>query len=177
MHGVREVLLEKQAASIEIPLDIMSISKDCSNEDYESRMHEKLLYYKKKGVNAVVYGDIFLDELRSNRENNLIKLEMKGLFPLWKTNTSKVAAAFINLGFKAIVTCIDSEKLDKKYVGCEYNKEFINELPDEVDICGENGEFHTFVYDGPIFKEKIQCIKGEVVLRDNRYYFCDLIPG
>ncbi|UCB46642.1 MAG: diphthine--ammonia ligase [Spirochaetota bacterium] len=177
MHGVREVLLEKQAASIGIPLDIMSISKDCSNEEYESRMHKKLLYYKKKGVTAVVYGDIFLDELRSNRENNLIKLDMKGLFPLWKTNTFKVAATFIDLGFKSIVTCIDSEKLDKKFVGCEYNKEFINELPDEVDICGENGEFHTFVYDGPIFKEKIQCIKGEVVLRDNRYFFCDLIPG
>jgi uncharacterized protein (TIGR00290 family) len=177
MHGVRETLLEKQAESIEIPLDKMFITKDCSNEEFETRMQKKLLYYKRKGVSTVVYGDIFLEELRSYRENNLAKLELKGLFPLWKTNSSEIAAVFMDLGFKAVVTCIDSEKLDKKYIGCEYNEEFIKGLSDRIDICGENGEFHTFVYDGPIFKEKIHFKKGEVVLRDNRYYFCDLIPG
>lgn len=176
MHGVREVLLEKQAASLGISIDKVYISKDCSNEEYEAIMKRKLFHYKKKGVSTVVYGDIFLEDLRSYRENNLSKLEMKGLFPLWRANTSEVATDFIDLGFKAVVTCIDSEKLDKKFAGCEYNKQFIKGLPEGVDMCGENGEFHTFVYDGPIFKEKIHFERREVVLRDDRFYFCDLIP-
>ena len=101
---------------------------------------------------------------------------MKGLFPLWRIKTSKVANTFIDLGFKAVVTCIDSEKLDKEFIGLEYNRQFLEGLPEGVDMCGENGEFHTFVYNGPIFKEKIHFKRGEVILRNNRFYFCDLIP-
>jgi uncharacterized protein (TIGR00290 family) len=177
MHGVREILLEKQAASLGISLDKVYISKDCTNEEYEARMKKKLIHYKSKGVSNVVYGDIFLEDLRSYRENNLSMLDMKGLFPLWRANTSEVAIRFIECGFKAVVTCIDAEKLDQKFIGLEYDKQFIKRLPEEVDKSGENGEFHTFVYDGPIFKKKIHFKRGEIVLRDNRFYFCDLIPG
>ena len=140
-------------------------------------MKEKLIHYKNRGISSVVYGDIFLEELRSYREKNLSKLEMKGIFPLWRKNGFEVATSFIDGGFKAVVTCIDSEKLDKKLVGCEFNKQFIEGLPEGVDICGENGEFHTFVYEGPLFKEKISFKRGEIVLRDHRFYFCDLIPA
>jgi uncharacterized protein (TIGR00290 family) len=176
MHGVRESLLEKQTASLGVPLDKVYISKECSNEEYEAMMNERLILYKSRGVSSVVFGDIFLEEIRSYREANLSKLEMKGIFPLWRANTNELASTFVELGFKAVVTCIDSEKLDQKYVGCEYNKRLIDELPEGVDRCGENGEFHTFVYDGPIFRDKIHIKRGEIVLRDNRFYFCDLIP-
>jgi uncharacterized protein (TIGR00290 family) len=174
MHGVRESLLEKQTASLGVPLDKVYISKECTNEEYEAMMNERLILYKSRGVSSVVFGDIFLEELRSYREANLSKLDMKGIFPLWGKNTYELASTFMELGFRAVVTCIDSEKLDKKYAGCEYNKPLLDELPEGIDRCGENGEFHTFVYDGPIFREKIQFRRGEIVLRDNR--FCDLIP-
>ncbi|MDO8427828.1 MAG: ATP-binding protein [Candidatus Diapherotrites archaeon] len=176
MHGVLRVLLEQQAESIGIPLDLVYISKNSSNQEYETQMNEKLLYYKNQGISGVAFGDIFLEDLKKYREENLAKLGLLGIFPVWKRNTLELANAFIGLGFKAIITCIDSKVLGKEFAGREFNKQFLADLPSTVDPCGENGEFHSFVYAGPIFKTKISFNKGEIVLRDNRFYFCDLVP-
>jgi len=176
MHGVRRVLLQQQATSLGYPLEIVYLSKNSSNEEYEARLKEKLSQYKARGISFVVFGDIFLEDLRKYRENNLAQVGMKGVFPIWKRDTRELAHTFINLGFKAIITCVDSNALDKRFVGRAYDEQFLSELPASIDPCGENGEFHSFVYDGPIFRERIPFRKGRVVLRDNRFYFCDLMP-
>jgi len=176
MHGVRRALLEQQARSLNIPLDIVYITKNSSNEEFEARMKEKLLQYKSQGISSVVFGDIFLEDLRKYREDNLAQVGMEALFPIWKRDTDELAHTFIALGFKAVITCVDSRSLDKKFVGRAFDKRFLSALPPSIDPCGENGEFHSFVYAGPIFSESIRFRKGEVVLRDNRFYFCDLVP-
>jgi len=176
MHGVRRVLLEQQAQSLGLPLEIVYIPRNSSNEDYEARLREKLLQYKSRSVTSVVFGDIFLEDVRNYRENNLAQVGMKGVFPIWKRDTGELALTFIDLGFKAIITCVDSNALDGKFAGRPFDERFLSELPSNVDPCGENGEFHSFVYDGPIFRKKIKYKKGRIVLRDNRFYFCDLIP-
>lgn len=176
MHGVRRVLLEQQAQSLGLPLEIVYIPRNSSNEDYEARLREKLLQYKSRSVTSVVFGDIFLEDVRNYRENNLAQVGMKGVFPIWKRDTGELAHTFIDLGFKAIITCVDSNALDGKFAGRPFDERFLSELPSNVDPCGENGEFHSFVYDGPIFRKKIKYKKGRIVLRDNRFYFCDLIP-
>ena len=175
MHGVKRSLLEKQVASIGIPLKVITISKDCSNEEWEEKIEEVLSRYKILGVTSMAFGDIFLEDLKKYREANLAKIGIKAIFPLWKQKSYILAKKFIDLKFKAIITCVDSRKLDGKFCGREYDAAFIAELPKAVDPCGENGEFHTFVYAGPIFKEEIPFIKGEIVLRDNQFYFCDLV--
>jgi uncharacterized protein (TIGR00290 family) len=177
MHGVRRELLEKQAKSIGIPLEAVSISKNCSNEEWEEKIQEVLLFYKIKGVTSVAFGDIFLEDLKKYREANLAKIGLKGIFPLWKQSSYILAKTFIELKFKAVVTCVNSKLLDGKFCGRDYDATFISELPKNVDCCGENGEFHSFAYAGPIFKEEIKFTKGEVVVRDNQFWFCDLIAG
>jgi len=176
MHGLRRSLLERQANSLGISLEKVFITKDASNEEYESKMKEALLRYKNAGVHSVVFGDIFLQDVRKYREENLSKIGMNGVFPIWRRNTTALAHTFIDLGFKAVTICIDSNVLDKRFAARDFDKQFLSELPPTVDPCGENGEFHSFVYDGPIFKENILFKKGEIVLRDNRFYYCDLIP-
>jgi uncharacterized protein (TIGR00290 family) len=176
MHGVRRILLEQQADSLGLSLEKLFISKNASNEEYESKMQEALIKYQVTGVSFVVFGDIFLENLRKYREDNLSKINMKGIFPIWKRDTTELARTFIDLSFKAVVICVDSNVLDKKFVGRAFDERFLSELPTTVDPCGENGEFHSFVYDGPIFRERIIFTKGDIVLRDNRFYFCDLIP-
>ena len=176
MHGVRRVLLEQQAQSLGLPLEMLYITRNSSNEEYEAKLNDKLLQYKSKGVSSVVFGDIFLEDLRKYRENNLAQIGMEGIFPIWKRDTTELAHTFIDLDFKAVITCVDSQSLDGKFVGRYFDNSFLSELPPKVDPCGENGEFHTFVYDGPIFSERIRFRRGKIVLRDNRFYFCDLIP-
>jgi len=176
MHGVRRVLLELQAESLGFPLEKIFISKSISNEQYESKMREVLVNYLMAGVSSVAFGDILLEDLRKYRENNLSKIGMKGMFPIWKMATTELAHKFIDLGFKAVITCVDSNVLDKMFIGRAFDKQFLSELPFTVDPCGENGEFHSFVYDGPIFRQKILYTTGEVVLRESRFYYCDLIP-
>lgn len=177
MHGVRRILLEQQAESLGLPLEKIYISKRSSNEEYESKMKDELTRCQGLGISSVAFGDIFLEDLRKYREANLSKVNMKGIFPIWKRNSSELAHTFIGLGFKAVITCIDSKVLDKAFAGRTFDKQFLSELPSNVDPCGENGEFHSFVYDGTIFSRRILYEKGEVVLRDNRYYFCDLMPA
>jgi uncharacterized protein (TIGR00290 family) len=176
MHGLRRVLLEKQADSLGIPLEKILISKNASNEEYESKMEEALSRYKTAGVRSVVFGDLFLADVRRYREENLAKIGMNGIFPIWGRDTTELAHTFTNLGFGAVTICVDSNFLDKVFVGRTFNGQFLSELPPGVDPCGENGEFHSFVYEGPIFKEKISFEIGKVVLRDNRFYYCDLVP-
>jgi len=176
MHGVREELLQRQAASIGISLIKVFISKKSSNQEYETKMRNILTECKQKNTFRVAFGDIFLEDLRKYREDKLREVELEAIFPLWKISTKELAFRFIDLGFKAVISCVDSKILEKEFVGKEFDKEFLSKLPDSVDPCGENGEFHSFVYDGPIFKEKIAYKLGEVVLRDERFYYCDLIP-
>ncbi|HUU64344.1 MAG TPA: diphthine--ammonia ligase [Dehalococcoidia bacterium] len=173
MHGVREALLEQQAGAIGLPISKVLISKNGSYEEYESQMKEVLLQFQQSGVNAVVFGDIFLEDIRKYREENLARVGMKGVFPLW--GKDNLPQAFIDSGFKAIVTCVDTKALDKKFVGRLFDGEFLAELPAIVDPNGENGEFHSFVYEGPIFRKKISYRIGEVVKRDS-FYYCDLEP-
>lgn len=177
MHGVRRALLEEQAALLGILLETILISKHSSNEEYEAKMKEALVRYKKEDIVSVVFGDIFLEDLKKYREDNLAKVGLKGVFPIWKRDTRELAAAFIDLGFKAIITCVDSKSLDKSFAGRVFDKQFLSDLPNGIDPCGENGEFHSFVYDGPIFSRGIIFEKGQVVLRDNRFYYCDLVEA
>jgi uncharacterized protein (TIGR00290 family) len=177
MHGVRRILLERQAAVLGFPLEKVLIPKNASNDEYESNMGQVLAKYKQAGISSVVFGDIFLEDLRKYREDNLAKLDLQGIFPLWKKDTQELARSFIGLGFKAITTCVDTQTLGSQFVGRKIDEQFLSELPASADACGENGEYHSFVYDGPIFKEKIAFSMGEVVLRDKRFCFCDLIAG
>jgi len=175
LHGVPRILVEQQAKSLRLPIQEVFISKDSSNEEYESRMKETLIRFKQAGVSLVVFGDIFLEEVRKYREDNLSKLGMKGLFPIWGRDTVELTRSFIALGFQAIVTCVDARALDKSFVGRIIDESFSAQLPPNVDPGGENGEFHSFVFDGPIFRERIAYKLGKQVLRDS-FYFCDLLP-
>jgi uncharacterized protein (TIGR00290 family) len=176
MHGVRSILLERQANSLGLPNEKVYISKNSSNEEYEAKMREVFQRYLTADVSSVVFGDIFLEDLRKHREDNLSKIGMKAVFPIWKRDTTDLAHEFIDLGFKAIITCVDSNVLDKAFVGRLYDQQFLSELPSTVDPCGENGEFHSFVYDGPIFQKRVPYTKGEIVFRDGRFWYCDLMP-
>ena len=176
MHGVQSILLEWQAESLGLPVEKVYIPRSASNQDYEVRMRDKLRKYQSQGVFSVVFGDIFLEDLRKYREKNLLRIAMEAMFPLWHRDTNELAHIFIDLGFKSLITCVDSTVLDKEFVGRDFDEQFLRDLPPDVDPCGENGEFHSFVYDGPIFGGKISHRKGEIILRDNRFYYCDLIP-
>ncbi len=175
MHGIRIDLLEKQIQSIGIPVNLIALPKDVSNDEYEEIMKKEMITLKSHQVLSVVFGDIFLEDLREQRESNLSKIGMKALFPLWRKNSRELAKEFIDLGFKAIIACVDSTYLNDSYVGQIYNDNFLSTLPSNVDPCGENGEFHTFVFDGPIFSYPIKFKKGKIVLREERFYYIDLI--
>jgi len=176
MHGVRVELLEQQAESLGIPLKKILIPKEATNEIYEARMRALLEAGLREGVDTVAFGDIFLEDLKIYREKNLAQLEMKGLFPIWKRDSAELAQTFIKLGFKAALACIDTNFLDPSFAGRAFDQDLLRDLPANVDPCGENGEFHSFAFDGPIFKHPIHHTLGEVVRRD-RYYFCDFVPA
>ena len=176
MHGVRAELLEAQARSLGFNLKIIKLPKDVGNDEYAAIMKKEMLSLKSMSTNEVVFGDIFLEDVREYRESNLSKIGMTAIFPLWGKNTREIAKEFIKFGFKAIITCVDSTFLDESYIGQLYNDEFLLSLPSNVDPCGENGEFHTFVFTGPIFSYPILFKKGEIVFREEHFYFIDLIP-
>ncbi|MFZ2196890.1 MAG: hypothetical protein WAV13_04090, partial [Thermodesulfovibrionales bacterium] len=175
MHGVRSGLLAKQAENLGMPLERVYIPKESSNEKYETAMKEALLRYKDKGVSAIAFGDLFLEDLKHYREHRLAEVGLKAVFPLWKRDTKDLSHEFIRLGFKAVITCVDSQVLDGRFSGREFDEQFLSDLPGHIDPCGENGEFHSFVYDGPIFNFPVRFKKGGVVIRDNRFHFCELI--
>ena len=175
MHGVRRVLLERQAASLGLPLHEVFISKDATNQEYEAKMEEAFRLYRGRGVTRVVFGDLFLEEIRAYREQFLARHGMRGLYPVWGRDTAELIREFIGLGFKAVVTCVDGKVLDSSFAGVMLDEHFLSALPAHVDPCGENGEFHTFVFDGPNFKEPVRLSVGEKVARDS-FWFCDLVP-
>ena len=173
MHGVRRTLLEEQARRIGLPLEQVRILQHASNEHYEASMRELLLKYKARGVSRVIFGDLFLEDIRAYREKQLAQIGMRGVYPLWQLDTRKLAHQFIDDGFRAVLVCVDSNQLDPLFCGRDFDWPLLADLPADVDPCGERGEFHTFVYDGPLFSQPMQIVKGEVVERDG-FWFCDL---
>jgi len=191
MHGVREELLDKQIGAIGIPALKVRI-KEGTHGEYETLMETALLQAKSEGVKYVIFGDIFLKDLRAYREQNLAKVDMVGVFPLWEMNTSELIWKFIDEGFKTVTCCINDGYFDESWVGKEIDSDFMNDLPDNVDPCGENGEYHTFCYQGPLFNKPITFALGEKLYKPLEYalddvcqspvqtkgfWYCDLIPN
>ena len=177
-HGVREELLDAQAEAIGLPLDKLRLPAGggpCTNDQYEALVGAKLAEYVERGVRHVGHGDIFLADLRAYREKNLAKLGMTGVFPIWQRDTRELVQSFVDLGFRAVLCCVEGAKLDGSFVGRELNLDLVADLPPGIDPCGENGEYHSFVYDGPIFGQPVEFEIGIRVCRDNRHYI-DLVP-
>lgn len=175
MHGVRRVLLEKQAAALGLPLHKVHISKDASNQEYETQLIEAVYEYRNRGINSIVFGDLFLEDIKNYRDQFLSRHDLNGIYPVWLRDTSQFIREFVELGFNAITTCVNNEVLDQSFVGKLIDEDFLSALPSNVDPCGENGEFHTFVYDGPNFRTPIKFSTGEKVQRGS-FWFCDLVP-
>ena len=175
MHGVRRVLLERQAASLGLPLHEVFITKDATNQEYEAKTEEAFSAYRDQGIDRVVFGDLFLEDIRAYRDQFLARHQMHGIYPVWLRDTTEFIKEFISLGFKAVITCVDGKILDSSFAGMMIDENFLSALPPHIDPCGENGEFHTFVFDGPVFKEAVRFSIGEKVERDS-FWFCDLLP-
>lgn len=165
MHGLRKELLNKQLESIRIAHLSIPIPKDVNMSAYNAIMKSAVRNLCSQGYTHSIFGDIFLEDLRKYREEQLNTEGIQGVFPLWKKDTKELLLTFLNLGFKAITVCVDANKLDASFVGREINEAFLKDLPPDVDPCGENGEFHTFVYDGPIFKHPVSFTIGEKIKR------------
>jgi uncharacterized protein (TIGR00290 family) len=195
MHGVRRSLLQAQAASIGLPLETIELAEQPTMTDYEEAVTKKLSSFKEQGIERAVFGDIFLEDLKQYREQQLARIGMRALFPLWKKDTRDLLHAFVDAGFKAIVVCTKAEVLGEGFAGRPLDLDFLRDLPPNVDPCGENGEYHSFVYDGPIFSKPIPFTKGVVVFKEYQapteqdtdtcftkpqqsmgFYFCDLLP-
>jgi len=175
MHGVRRDLLHRQAESLCLPLHEVAIPPQCVNPIYEARMEQALRLFHDQGVQKVAFGDIFLEDLRAYREKNLARVGMTAIFPLWKHDTRELIRYFHDHHFRAITACVDSKVLDPSFAGRELDESFLRDLPTNADPCGEHGEFHTFVFDGPIFQSPIPVRTGDIVNRDG-FVFCDLLP-
>lgn len=200
MHGVRQELLRQQAESIGIPLHMIMMPEMPTMESYNEMMAQTLKKFKQDGIDYSVFGDIFLEDLRKYREERLALVGIKGVFPIWKISSLKLVREFIDLGFKAVLVCVDEKVLDRSFAGRCIDDALLKDLPSNVDPCGENGEYHSFVYDGPIFSRPIAFDFGEVVHRDyaassntgtsvcskdstatatvvhTGFWYCDLIP-
>ncbi len=178
-HGVREELLEAQAAAIGLPLTKIYLpsggATPCTNEVYEQIMGAVLEDFRSRGVYTVGFGDLFLEDLRAWREGNLAGVGMTGVFPIWKRDTSQLARQVIAMGFRAILSCVEG-KIGPGFAGRAYDDRLLDDLPAGIDPCGEYGEFHSFVHDGPCFARPVAVTVGETVIRDGRYY-ADLLPG
>lgn len=186
MHGIHESLLDAQADSLGIPLQKLFLPKDLSMDAYGKIMKEELSIIKQHGISSFAFGDILLEDLKSYREKQLASINIETIFPLWGKDTEKLAKEIIDSGIKAIVVAINCNVLDDSFIGRKYDKEFLTDLPLKIDPCGENGEFHTFVYDAPNFRKPIKFKKGEVVKKeyssdsengtwDSSFLFQDLI--
>jgi uncharacterized protein (TIGR00290 family) len=194
MHGVRIELLQQQTRSIGLPLRMLQLPEQPSMPEYQDAMSGLLNGMKTEGFTGGVFGDIFLEDLKTYRETQMGSIGLKSLFPLWKMNSRELVMSFVRSGFKAIVVCVNKQFLEKSFCGRLIDESFINDLPHNVDPCGENGEFHSFVFDGPIFQEPVKFEKGEIVSREYAapvttsndcfkdpelsagFYFLDLVP-
>lgn len=176
MHGISLALSEQQAQLIGLPLDKVFVSERSSNEEYTLKMAERMLDYKEQGVLTVAFGDIFLQDLREWREGNLDQIGMRAIFPLWKNDTRELVREFVGLGFASRICCVSDKHLDETALGRDVDLDFVESLPPGVDPCGENGEFHSFAYAGPIFERPLAIATGERVHRDG-FWFCDLLSA
>ena len=196
MHGVRRSLLLEQAHSIGLPLHTIELPEQPGMAEYEQKMLDKVAALKASGHTHAVFGDIFLEDLKVYREKKLAEVNIDCVFPLWKVSTAQLMDEFIDLGFKAIIVCVNEKFLDKSFCGRLIDRSFVEDLPTNVDVCGENGEYHSFVFDGPIFNYPIPFTRGEIVRRTYEapqtssntcnpmdeaskygFYFCDLISA
>lgn len=175
IHGVRRALLEAQETALGLTLHTVDIPGACSNVDYQAAMSGALRELHRTGIRTVAAGDIFLQDVRRYREDLLASAGMDSVFPLWKHDTHALARRFLDLDFQATTTCIDTDALDPSFAGRRFDHQFLEDLPTTVDPCGENGEFHTFVHAGPLLHEPVTNTTGEVVLRDGRFCYCDLV--
>ncbi len=176
MHGVRTVLIEQQAAALGLPLDKVYLATPESQEGYDAKMRACLADYRRRGIETAVFGDLFLEDVRQYREKNLAGVNMQAVFPLWGRDTRALAKTFIQTGFRAVITCVNLDVLPITLAGRDYDASFLADLPPGVDPCGERGEFHSFVYDGPLFRKPILFEKGCTVTRENRFAYTDLAP-
>lgn len=195
MHGVRTELLIYQARSLGIELNTIPLEENISLNNYNLKINEAIHHLKINGFTHSIFGDIFLEDLRKYRENELRKIGIEAVFPLWKKDSFILMKNFLESGFKAVIVCVNAKILDKSFCGRLLDKNFLASLPAGVDPCGENGEFHTFVFDGPIFKNPVKFRIGEVVEKfytpfsskddcskkeekswDTAYWYCDLLP-
>ncbi|HVX51616.1 MAG TPA: diphthine--ammonia ligase [Chitinophagaceae bacterium] len=183
MHGVRRSLLQAQAEAIGLPLETIELPEQPAMPEYEAAMKNKALQLQQQGCTHAIFGDIFLEDLKQYREQKLAEIDIACVFPLWKKDTTALVKEFIALGFKSIIVCVNGMSLDKSFCGRIIDEDFLNDLPAYVDPCGENGEFHSFVFDAPIFKQPIPVAKGEMVYKEYAapagekpygFYFCDL---
>ena len=177
MHGVRRSLLHRQAESLGLPLEEVVISPGATNDDYETNMGGALAALRTRisGLDTVVFGDLFLADIRAYRERMLARLGLRGLFPLWLRDTRSLAHEFVRLGYRAVLVCVDAAQLADEFAGREFDADLLRDLPPDVDPCGENGEFHTFVYAGPGLREPVSHERGPLVVRDGRFVYCDLV--
>jgi uncharacterized protein (TIGR00290 family) len=176
MHAVRESLVEMQAAAVGLPLVKVPVPAHCKNQDYERSMASAMERARSEGVFYIVFGDLFLEDIRAFREKNLTACGMKAVFPLWRRNTRVLANEMLAGGLSAYITCVDPARLDRAFAGRRFDSKLLAELPREVDPCGENGEFHTFACAGPMLRPPLLISVGEIVERDG-FVFADLLPG
>jgi uncharacterized protein (TIGR00290 family) len=175
MSGVRDELLDRQAQAIGLPVIKVWIPPQCPSEVYEYRMASTFASPEFQGIEHVAFADLFLEHIRAYREGRLVQASKRGIFPIWGRDTAVLAREMIANGFRAIVVCVDPRALDRAFAGRAFDERFLADLPDGVDPCGENGEFHTFVEDGPLFRAPIPCRTGEIVTRDG-FVYCDVVP-
>jgi len=188
MHGVRTELLDKQAESIGLPLYKLFLPEMPSMEDYNHLVGEAMADFMAQGVRYSIFGDIFLEDLKKYREEQLKQAGMEAVFPLWGRPSAELMKEYLNCGFKAIVVCVNEKYLDSSFAGRIIDQTFMDDLPAGIDPCGENGEYHSFVFDGPVFRKPVHFTVGEVVHKnyppadasanyDTGFYYCDLLPG
>lgn len=177
MHGVRRELYDRQATALELPIEYVELPTESTNETYEKTMATVMDEYANRGIERIAYADLCLSDVRAYREDRLAERDIDGYWPLWGRDTSALAADFVEK-FRATVVCVDGEIFDPSFAGREFDAEFLSALPDEVDPCGENGEFHTFVWDGPVFDYPVDVRIGETVTRtvgEGKFHYCDLL--
>jgi len=176
MHAVRVELIERQATSAGLPVQFIELPHPCTDAEYRTIMTEFLRQAREQGIECMAFGDLFLEDIRSYRENNLADTGITPIFPIWGLETTALSHNMMDSGLRAVITCVDPKQLDPKFVGREYNQAFLEQLPDTVDPCGENGEFHSFAFAGPMFTEPVDVQLGETVTRDG-LVFADLLPA
>jgi uncharacterized protein (TIGR00290 family) len=174
MHGVRDGVLDRQIAALGLPALKVMLPNPCSNEIYQERMAQACARIKEQGVRHIVFGDLFLEDIRAYREQQLAAVGMTGIFPLWQRDTGVLARAMIDSGMVAHLVCVDPRRLGREFAGRRFDTRLLDELPRQVDPCGENGEFHTLVSAGPMFADSIDVRVGEIVERDG-FVFADVI--